>query len=110
MSTIYSTPKKFMYSFDDIVSAMAEKHNVNPYWGVARPGVMSSHGTKTYSHEFEFLIGNQVARFDLSEVESTVADYFDLNIVEEPELHIMTAAKAKSVSAKISALTAKKKK
>lgn len=84
MATIYSTPKKFMFSFDDIIAAMVDKHDVNPAYGAARPGVMYANGTKVSQHDFEFLVGNQVARFSLADVEVAVSEHFELPIIEEP--------------------------
>lgn len=84
MATIYSTPKKFMFSFDDIIAAMVDKHDVNQAYGAARPGVMYANGTKVSQHDFEFLIGNQVARFSLADVEVAVSEHFELPIIEAP--------------------------
>jgi hypothetical protein len=84
--TVYSTEKKGMFSFDDIIAAMVAKHNINPLWGAARPGIILSAGARISNHEFEFLVGNAVGKFSLADVETAVAEHFDLTILPDVPL------------------------
>jgi len=57
-------------TFDIIIAAMAAKHGINPEWGGCRPGILG-----TVQHDYEFLVGQSVAKFSTKEVDEAVAEW-----------------------------------